>query len=146
MKRILAGSAIFITIILLITGAYLRFSALVIKPTAAQNNGAAEIQKSVSTSASVVPAPGIFIIPPGGKEVDRDTTGKRAEYYNIGDGITILSDNPKALFLVNETISPIKTKKRGFSGKVSKLGEKNYLRFVNNGDKEERIEARITPR
>ena len=91
-------------------------------------------------------APGIFIIPPGGKEVDRDTTGKRAEYYNIGDGITILSDNPKALFLVNETISPIKTKKRGFSGKVSKLGEKNYLRFVNNGDKEERIEARITPR
>lgn len=146
MKRILAGSAIFITIILLITGAYLRFSALVIKPTAAQNNGAAEIQKSVSTSASVVPAPGIFIIPLGGKEVNRDTTGKRVAYYNIGDKMTVLADNPEVLFLINETISPAKIRGRGLSGRVSKLGKKNYLRFVNNGDEEEKIKARITSR
>jgi len=112
---------------------------LLVLPEKSETNTVDIIKKSSSTS-------GIFIIPPGEKEVNRDTTGRRVTYCNIGDKVAIWANYPKELFLIPETTPPIRIRGRGLSGRVSKLGEKNYLRFVNNGDEEVKIKARITSR
>lgn len=138
MKQFWTGIPVFVTIVLLLTGAYLRFSGLERKTTS-------RTQESASVSSStLVSASGIFIIPPGGKEVNRDMRGQRVAYYNVGDGITISASNPKKLFLINETTSPARIRGRGLSGIVSELGKRNYLRFINNGDKKEKIKTRIS--
>ncbi|MBU1289685.1 hypothetical protein KKG85_00315 [Patescibacteria group bacterium] len=108
---------------------------------AVKSKSVAEIQKSALVSAPVS-ASGIFIVPPGGKEVNRDTAGQRVACRNVGDHIIIESNRPEALFILMDTtrirIDPVRTVIR-----IDSLGGKDYLRFQNFGTKTERIKAKI---
>ena len=93
-------------------------------------------------------APGIFIIPPGGKEVSRDTTGKRIAYRNVGDKILIkVLDNaiPEALYFQNikEKSARIR-KRRTVLVVVNLLG--GHVRFKNFGVKTVKAKVTIIPR
>jgi len=101
-----------------------------------------EIIQNAPAPKSQTSASGIFIIPPDGKEVDRDTAGQRVACRNVGDHIIIESNRPEALFILMDTtrirIDPVRTVIR-----IDSLGGKDYLRFQNFGTKTERIKAKI---
>lgn len=130
MKKILAGGAILIAITLLITGAYLRFSSLESKSTS-------KTQKSAPDSAPVsISASGIFIIPPGGKEISRDTAGHRFFPSNVGEIVEIYTINPKNpahLFFLNKSGSKIEIDPGLTQIRIIDLGQKPYIRFANYG-------------
>ena len=137
MKRIWTGSAIAIIFFLLIGISYLRFS--IIKYDT-ESKDVVKFQRSALLSTS-----GTFIIPVGEKEVNRNTTGKRVAYYNVGDRITVLSDNPEALYYIDDDESRIKIDPYQTVLRVVSLGNKNYLRFVNHGNSAVKIKVRVTP-
>lgn len=95
------------------------------------------------------PTSGIFIIPPDGVLVDRDTTGERVVYHNIGDKIVIDvvgSIIPEATYFVNAGKTPsVKiTKRRTILTVIGLL--KNYVRFKNFGTETARVRVIIIPR
>lgn len=101
-----------------------------------------EIIQNAPAPKSQTSASGIFIIPPDGKEVNRDTAGQRVACRNVGDYIVIEAGQPEALFILMDTtrirIDPVRTVIR-----IDSLGGKDYLRFQNFGTKTERIKAKI---
>lgn len=110
-------------------------------------------QKDIAASTSVpspVPSSGIFIIPPGGKEVNRDTTGKRVAYYNVGDKIIVNVTSypfPEALYYVDAKTDPIRIRIRGVALKAigsNKAGI--HIGFKNFGTKNVELKAKVIPR
>ncbi|MEA2113203.1 MAG: hypothetical protein U9P63_00915 [Patescibacteria group bacterium] len=107
------------------------FIKIILPTPTAETQKFASVSGSVSVSSS---ASGIFIVPPGGKEVSRDTTGHKFFPDSVGEIViiqTIEPKNPKGLFFLNESGSRIRIKPGLTRIRIISIGKKPYVSFAN---------------